>query len=234
MKINLPNYLCTHFEVRANFAVSDAVGEPIGSAIQQTSNHDHVATRSGLLEATVGVFGSRFSAKGIQHRAIGNLAVGHKDEEHWLDVWLVNRVENAVPPPPRAIKPVSLMMDVIAATCEPAKAEINAMFEYYSALGWISKIAFPIPILLPSDSPGITHIESAEFSHRDDSGVHYKLIVYKDADENKILHSASFSSEVEWNNGSFRRSLNYARTISTRLMMAKEGAENGKSKADRR
>lgn len=70
MKINLPNYLCTHFEVRANFAVSDAVGESIRSAIQQTSNHDHVATRSGLLEATVGVFGSRFSAKGIQHRAI--------------------------------------------------------------------------------------------------------------------------------------------------------------------
>ena len=232
MKINLPNYLCIDFQIHSDFAVSRTIAAAIRSVVDQTSNHTHATTSSGVREATVGVFGSRFVSKGIRHRAIGNLAVGEKDGEPWVDIWLVNRADDSVPRPPRAIKPVSLMSAVISEKCQPARADNVALFRYDPAEGWDSKISLPMPMLLPSDPPGITHIESAEFSRRDDEGVQYRVIVDKDVDETKILHSVSFTSTIEWSNVSFRRSLNYARTISAQLVSLKQGGGHGTGTTD--
>ena len=222
MKLNLPNYECVDFEIRSDFAVSTAIENTLRSVIEQTSHHGHGVISSGVRDGTVGVFGSRFVAKGVSHRAIGNLLVGQKDGEYWVDVWLVNRVEDSVSRPPRTIKPVSLLLDVVAEVCRPAMAVNNANFEYDEAAGWISKVVLPTALLLPWDAPGLTHIESVELSHRDQDGVRYRVNVDRDVERNKIIHSVNFRSEIEWTNGSFRKSLNYARTLSAQLLTKKE------------
>ena len=219
MRLNLPNYECVQFEIRAEFRISSEIETTILSVIEQTSNHSHRAEEAGDYDSTVGIFGSKFVIGGIDHRAVANLSVERRGGEPWVDVWMMNRAEEAVSRPPRDIKPVSLMVDAITRTFGAESAECSAVFEYPESGGWSSKIAFPIPLIVPAETSGITHIESGEFSQRDGDGVRYRVAVRLDAERNVIVHTVRFRNDVDWTNSSFRKSLNYAKGVSSRLLV---------------
>lgn len=218
MRLNLPNSECVQFEIRADFGITSEIENALLPVIEQTSHHSHTAEETGDGDSKVGIFGSRFVIGGISHRAVGNLWIERKDDEPRVDVWMLNRVEEGVSRPPRTIKPVSLMMNAIAGAFGVISAECSAIFEYPQSRGWSSKIALPATLMVPSESSGITHIESAEFSQRDGDSVRYRVAVRVDAERSVIVHTVRYRKDVDWTNGSFRRSLNYAQAVSNRLL----------------
>ena len=219
MKLSLPNYECVQFEIRAEFEISSEIEATILPVIDQTSHHSHDDDETGDGYSTVGIFGSKFVVGGVSHRAVGNLLVERRGDDLRVDVWMMNRSEEGVTRPPRAIKPVALMMDAITKVFGAESAECSAVFEYPQSAGWASKIAFPVTLMVPAEGSGITHIESAEFSQRDDDGVHYRITVRVDAERNIIVHTVRFRTDVDWTNRSFRNSLSYAKGISGRLLV---------------
>lgn len=227
MRLNLPNYDCVEFEIRGDFAVPADTESELRSVVEQTSHHEHDLVSSGVADGTVGIFGSKFVIDGISHRALGNLLVGQKDGEPWANVWLVNSTEGSLSRPPRNIKSVSLLLSAMAKTSKPMSARCSAIFEYDPSEGWTSKIAFPIPLILPGDLSGVTHIETAEFSRRDNDGVRFRVAVSQDDQRNMLIHTVHFDADVDWSIGSFRKSLNYARTISRQLIVQEGDARDG-------
>ena len=187
--------------------------------IEQTSHHSHDADDTGDGYSMVGIFGSKFVIGGVSHRSLGNLLVERRGSEHWADVWMINRAEEAVSRPPRIIKPVTSMIDAMAGTFGTESAECSAVFEYPQSDGWASKIALPVALMVPAETSGITHIESAEFSQRDGYGVRHRVTVGLDAERHLIVHTVRFRTDVDWTNRSFRKSLTYAKGVSSKLLV---------------
>ena len=231
MRLNLPNSECVQFEIRAEFAVSGEVESAIFPIIEQTSHHSHDEEETGSDYSTVGIFGSRFVIGGVSHRAVGNLMLARREGEPRVDVWMMNRAERRVSRPPRTIKPVSMMMEAIAGQLGTESAECSVIFEYPQSVGWSSRIALPIPLILPADASGVTHIEAAEFSRRDSDGIRYRAAVRLDAERDIIVHTIRFQTDIDWTNRSFRNALNFAKGASTQLLVreAEGDTQNGSS-----
>ena len=220
MKLNLPNYGCTRFEFRADFAVPLDRRPAICAIMEQTATHVHDPVSAGDARTTVAVFGSKFVIAGINHRAVGNLSVTPGSDNIRVGVWmLLNKVANPLSLPPRSFKPVSVLTAAAAQMFEPASVDCNATFEYDLAKGYKSKIALPMPLFASGDPEGITHIESVEFSSRNDDDIRYRIFVRQDAGSGAIVHTVDFESTVGWSRSSIRGLLDNARTISTRLVI---------------
>ena len=220
MKLNLPNYGCIRFEFRADFDVPLDSYPAIHSVMKQTATHVHDSFSAGDAGTTVAVFGSKFVIAGINHRAVGNLSVTPRDDNLGVGVWmLLNKVDSSLSRPPRGFKPISVLTAALAQMFDPASVNCNATFGYDLAKGYKSKITFPMPLIIPGDPEGITHIESAEFSSRDDDDIRYRIFVRQDAASGIIVHTVDFESTVDWSRSSIRGLLDNARTISARLVV---------------
>ena len=223
MKLNLPNCQCARFEIRANFPISELDEETLQSLVAQTSHHDHDPTESGHSDSTVGIFGSRFVVEGSNLRSVANLGLERRDGRPWARVWLLNNMaDESLPRPPRWIKPVSLLMRAALESFAPTSAECSGVFEYHSLDGWKSKLVLPVPMIVQDSPHGITHIESAEFSNRDDDGVNYRIEVQHNEERDAIVHTVRYEYPLDWSRRSLRLSLQHGRAISGH-MMAREG-----------
>lgn len=220
MKLNLPNYSCTRFQVRADFAVSADRYPAIRTIMEQTENHTHDSRLPGEGDTSVAIFGSKFVIGGVNHRAVGNLSATQRNDSWGLGIWvLLNKAGNDLPRPPRNLKPISVLTAAAASTFDPASVACSATFEYDTAEGHRSSIALPIPLIVSGEHEGITHIESAEFSSRDENSIRYRISVRQSANFDTIVHTVDFESTIDWSRSSIRGLLDRARTISTRLLI---------------
>ena len=224
MRLNLPKHNCAGFEVRADFTVPLEKDAEISKVLTQTLTHQH-ETEDGDGERTVAIFGSKFTVSDITHRAAGNLSVARRDSEIAIAIRLLNnRAPASLGRPPRDIKPLSLLLTAAKQLFEPKEVNCTATFEYSPENGYTSRVAFPVPLAISENSPGITHIERAEFSSRDDGGLHYRVFVSPDAERDTITHMVRFESTIDWTPGSVRGLLSQARDLSGRLVIRRRGA----------
>ena len=94
-----------------------------------------------------------------------------------------------------------------------------ANFEYDLTEGFKSKISFPIPLILPGGTEEITHIEGAEFSHRENDDIQYRIRIASLENANLLDHRITFESNLELSQNSIRGLLDKARAISNRLLV---------------
>ena len=173
----------------------------------------------------VGIYGSRFRTGGLTYSAVANLVLTAADDEFDVTILMVNELaDESFPRPPRTVKPVTRLLGATAGFFPAATVECNATFRYAQADGWSSKINLPIPLVATGDSEGITHIETAVFSSRNDDGMQYRIAVNRDDDQDTIEHTVIFESGMDWTAGTFRGLLRKAQAISNRLM-ARQGEE---------
>ena len=219
MKLNLPNYGCIRFQIRADLAVSADRYPAVRAVMEQTENHTHDSRLPGGGDTSVAIFGSKFVIGGVNHRAVGNLSATQRNDDWSVGIWiLLNKAGNDLPRPPRGLKPISVLTAAAANTLDPASVACSATFEYDPAQGHRSRIALPIPLIAPGEHEGITHIESAEFSSRDADAVRYRISLRQSANSDTIVHTVDFESTIDWSRSSIRGLLDRARIISTRLI----------------
>ena len=129
------------------------------------------------------------------------------------------RASSNLPQPPRELRPVSLLIGEAARLFGPISVNCEAVFSYDKAHGFMSKISFPIPLIVQEEKVGLTHIESAQFSRRDNDTVQYNVRVVNSGLDNSFSHSVDFSSTVELNPETVRKLLGKARSISNQLLV---------------
>lgn len=220
MKLNLPNYGCIRFELEADFIAPLDFYAGIRSVMERTSTHVHAPASADDVETTVAIFGSKFVIDGVSHRAVGNLSTTTRNDGLGIGVWmLLNKVEGDLPRPPRSIKPISVLTKMAARMFDSTRVDCSAIFEHDLAGGYRSGIALPMPLIVPDHPDGITHIESAEFSRRDNDGIRYRISLRQAVDAGIIVHTVNFASEIDWSPRSIRGLLNQAGSISARLLV---------------
>lgn len=218
MRLNLPSYSCSRFELHADFDVPLSAGPAISSVMEQT--HNDVSTTG--TDTKTARFGSRLYIDGIIHRAFGQLSM--TPNEGRLDIGLImqlNEADSSLPAPPRRMKPVTALIAVAAQLFDPTDVSCESTFEYGTKQGHISKITLPIPLLAPANPDGITHIEAATFSNRTGDGIQYHITITQSDDTGLVIHIVEFESTTDWSRRSIRGLLNRARDISTQLLVPK-------------
>ena len=225
MRLDLAKHGCVHFGVRTELKADPGVTSGIRSMIEETEHRVPRRADDGANSTMVGIYGSRFRAGGLTYSAVANLVLTEAEDESDVTILMVNELaDESFPRPPRRVKPVSRLLGASAGFFPTATIECNATFRYPNEDGWSSKINLPIPLVAVGDSDGITHIETAVFSSRNNDGMQYRIAVNKDDDEDTIEHTVIFESGVDWSSGAFRGLLNKAKAISNRLIV-RQGEE---------
>ena len=125
--------------------------------------------------------------------------------------------------PPREIRPVSLLTDSASQLFGTISVNCYTTFEYDKTKGFRSKVSFPVPLVVQEEREGITHIESAQFSRRDNDEIDYRILVLDPEDSASFLHSIDFETTLAIDHNSIRGLLSRARAISTRLVVREGG-----------
>ena len=219
MRLNLPIYQCVQFGILGEFNVPLEKESDILSLMGRTHTH-------GVWdeEPRIAVFGSRTRNRGVLHRVRGRLTMTRNPEDLSIELMMSsNRVEN-LRPPPRQYRPVSQLVEESSNLFGPIEVNCNAVFDYDQKHGYRSKISFPVPLMMPEDAEGITHIESAQFSRRYNDELDYTIIVLNPEDSDSLMHSVTFKSILVLSRDSIKDLVDRARSISTRLLV-QEGAD---------
>ena len=217
MRLNLPNYHCVQFRLTSEFSISKDRDAEIEAFMDLTHTHD---PEPGEERGTrVALFGSRTRTKGITHQVQGRLTKTSVPTE--LDITLSVssiRVSDQLGPPPKSYRPVTLLVESAAEFFGPVEISCSAVFNYDSELGYRSKISLPMPLMLQGGQIGVTHLESIQFSRRDNDEVDYRVIVANRDEAELFVHSVDFESTVELSRNSVRGLIDKARKISNQLL----------------
>lgn len=215
MRLNLPNYHCVQFELFSHFSIPLDKEADVQLLMNQTRTRDSDQednTRAAL-------FVSKTSTRGVPHRVQGRLTMTRNPSD--LDLLLSvssSRLTADVGIPPRVYRPVSLLVNASTELFGPIEVTCHALFEYDRREGYRSKIVLPVPLIIPGEDSGVTHIESAQFSRRENDQIDYQIIVMESEDSESLTHAVSFTSTLELNTRSVRGLVNKARLISTRML----------------
>ena len=219
MRLNLPNVHCRDFNLESNFVVAKPTYEAIAQFMEKTLTHSHGPDNDHPEAMEVAVYGSTFTIEGTQYRARANLS----SVDHEEDVSIALRIVHDKTPTGftrfrRGVKPVSMLVDAAAHLFGPIELVCDVLFEYDESSQYRSSLSLPIPILAPLVPDGVTHIENAEFSRRDDTGIDYQILVLNSSHSGSLVHAVHFESINEVTRSSIRRSLSRAHSISSRLL----------------
>ena len=129
-----------------------------------------------------------------------------------------NRASADLGTPPSAFRPVSLLVNASTELFGAIEVSCQAVFEYDQREGYRSKLVLPVPLMIPEEDGGVTHIESVQFSRRDNDQVDYQIIVMESDDSESLAHAISFTSTVELSLRSVKGLVDKARLISTRML----------------
>lgn len=219
MRLNLARHHCVAFRINSEFRVAADRDENVQALMDRTTTRVHVHVGDDE-ESKNALFGSRYKSEEVTYQSLGLLSrimsdgVGH----YTLSI-TYNLASNELPRPPRRVRPVFLLLADAGHLFGELEVNCAARFEYDQTQGFRSKITFPVPLVLPEPSAGVTHIEGAEFSRRDDDGVQYRIQVGDLEDVDLVVHSVVFESTLELNPSSVRGLLEKARSISSRLLV---------------
>ena len=222
MRLNLPRYNCVHFSLSSEFTVSPDRDADIQTLMNQTHTHGPVGNGE---RTQVAFFGSRSKVSGVTHMVVARLAKMPQDNALNYSLTITSdRASDTLSSPPKEIRPVSRLIQSASRLLGTINVSFDTTFEYDHAKGFRSKISFPIPLMVQEEAAGITHIESAEFSRRDNDDIEYKVLVSTPEGSDSFLHFVDFRSAIELNPNSIRGLLDRARAVSTRLVV-QEGVD---------
>ena len=221
MRINLPNYNCRELDLESDFPVSKEVYSEIRQFMEQTSIHRHGPDDGYPEEMLVAVFGTAFRIDGTLYRARASLLSTEREN----DVIVGLRISYDRAPVdfsrfPRRVRSFQVLVDAASRLFGPIDFICDALFEYGEESGYRTGLPLPIPILAPVDPGGITHVENAEFSRRNDSGIEYRIVVLNTDGSRGLVHAVHFETAGELTRTSIRQSLNRAHQISKRLLVS--------------
>ncbi len=218
MRINLPNYHCTLFELTSEFSVSKDKNAEIDAFMNVTLTDDSEHAEED--DARIAYFGARTRNGGITHRVQGRLDKTLGSEELAIRLSILSTLaSNELRPPPREFKPVSFLVDSATELFGPVAVSCNAVFNYDLQSGFVSAISLPMPLIVQGGGDGFTHLESIQLSRRIDDEVNYRVIVAINYETNLLLHSVDFDSTIEWSQRSVRDLFRKARSISRQLLI---------------
>lgn len=217
MRLNLPNFHCIRFELFSDFSVPSDKDDDILRLMNQTHTHDVSEEAAG--NPVSALFGSRTRTGGVTHRVQGRLTRTPHLPDLGIRLFVSStRASDTLRPPPRGFKPVSRLVEASGELFGPIDVNCTAVFEYEQSQGYKSRISFPIPLMFQEEGNGITHIESAQFSRRDDDEIDYQVVVMNRDESDSIVHSVSFKSNCELSLASVKDLVTKARSISTQLV----------------
>ncbi len=222
MRINLARYNCTHFHIVSSFKVPKEEGAELRGSLQNMSTHTHEGPDGDWAV----FFGSKSQVEGITHQIIGSIHQTTNDQEDDDTVrfrFLIDRASEDLPRPPSGFRSVSKLIEVSPHLFGHLKASVRCIFEYDRSHEKLSRVQFPIPLIVPAAGDGVTHIESAQFSRRTSHGTEYKIAVTPPADDGAYVHSVRFETECQLNWKSIRNLLNRAKSISLNLFDFTQG-----------
>jgi hypothetical protein len=191
----------------------------IQALMDQTHTHD---PDEGIEEGghRTALFGSRTRTGGITHQVVGTLVLTPREGDLRVELSVSSvRSPGDLGPPPRSFRPVSVLVQATTALFGPIGVNCHAVFEYDQRQGYRSRVTFPFPVMFHEDIGGITHIEGAQFSRRDDNGIEYEIVVANREDSDGFVHSVSFDSNLELSINSIRGLVERSRSISTKLLI---------------
>ena len=188
--------------------------------MDQTATRFHGPADGDEEETKNALFGSRSKLGGITYQYLGLLSrTTSEDRVNYTFSITASPASDELPRPPRGVRPVSLPLQAAGKLFGHVEVNCVANFEYDLTQGFRSKISFPIPLILPGGTEEITHIEGAEFSHRANDNVQYRIRVAIHEDANLLDHWITFESNLELSQNSIRGLLDKARAISSRLLV---------------
>lgn len=220
MRLNLPNVHCREFSVESNFVVPKSTYEAIGQLMEGTLVHSHGPDDDYPEATVVAVFGSTFTVDGMLYRARANLSSSDRQDDVSVGLRIVHdKAPTGFARFQRGVKPVSMLVDAAAKLFGSIEFTCDALFDYDESSEYRSSLPLPIPLLAPEAPGGVTHIENAEFSRRDDTGIDYRILVLNSSDSSSVVHAVHFESVNEVTRRTIRQSLNRAHSISSRLLI---------------
>ena len=216
MRLNLPRHNCVSFSVFSEFTAPKEKGAEIRAFMERTLTRSDEDDDG---EVAAAFYGSISRAGGIPHRVSGTLTKlssydGGDDE---MSLTLVSERDEMIDQPPREMRSVNDVIEAASDLFGPIEASCTALFEYERERGFKSKIHFPLPMIVQDDG-GITHIESALFSRRNDDGIQYSIAVGNTDDGLGIAHSVDFKTTVSLDQDRIRALFNNVVSISSRLI----------------
>ena len=165
------------------------------------------------------VFLSRFAVGEMKEESAGFLFRAKNEDGINCRIQVMNRgIEGDPQRHSRHFKPVRFLMDSTSGLFGNLNVQCTATFEYYLSDDVKSRIAFPMPIILPDDD-GITHVEGADFSRRTSNGIEYSVFITSSEEDDTLSHVVHFNTEIKLNRDAIRGLRDRCRSISNRLLV---------------
>lgn len=215
MRLNLPRNNCVSFSVFSQFTPRAGKDAEIQAFMERTLTRSYEDDDGDILTA---FYGSVSQADGIAHMVSGTLTKRPYGDSGAVSLTLISKRDEEITPPPREMSSVNDLIEAASDLFGPIEVNCIASFEYERERGFSSKIHFPVPMIVQDDAYGITHMESALFSRRDDDGIRYWIAVLQSDDGEEITHLVNFETTVRLDQDQIRALFNNAVSISTRLV----------------
>lgn len=216
MRLNLPNHNCITFSMLSQFTAPKEKDAEIQAFMDRTLTKLDEDDDGGII--VTAVYGSVSRAGGVPHRVSAVLTKKSREDGVVMTLMAVSERDEEIEPPPREIRSVNYLIEAATDLFGPIDITCHALFEYERARGFKSKVRFPVPLIIQDAPDGITHIESAQFSQRDDDGVLYTIAVGDTDDGAGIAHSVDFESTVSLGHSQVRELFDSAISISMPLI----------------
>ena len=218
MRLDLIRHNCVHFYLTGEVEVTRAQMSEVQDFMSQTLVQ-HFDSADSPNDLQVAVFGTRSKMRDGIYSILGSLA--RSSDENDLIVRFAmayNIASDGFPSPPRSVRPVSVLVDNVSQLLGLFSVNCESVFEYRLSDGYNSKIQFPLPLLLPDATGGITHIESAEFSSRSDEGIRHKVSVVPHPEEDTVEHVINLDRDTPLNRTAIRTLFDENVLVSSRLV----------------
>ena len=220
MKLDLPRYKCTRFTLSCEGIAATTEDAAIQAFMGQTFTHFLGGLDNDSEDTRIAMFGSRRVIRGITHQVQAILARKEKDGNTTFDIGItIRKAPDVLSRPPREIKPISLFIEALPELFGCVDIEVSATFEYEDSDEKTSRFSFPMPLLVQAEGAGVTHIESAQFSRRENDEVKYNIAVVVPLDSRSFAHIVDFKSNSEINYTSIRKLFHESCSITTRFLI---------------
>ena len=193
---DLASASCLDFSLTSDLSSSGLLSDNIGKQIERRMLETaHVRSEGiGSLFASYGSSymkdDSIFVVAGTLRKVVANDVRFGVEIEHL-------RAPSNQPPPPADYKPISEMLEITSTLLGESAVNCQAQFGYELEDTLQSRIKLPSPMLLGGQNKdyGLTHIESAVFSRRENEGVEHTIEVIP-MDDDRILHIVAFRANI--------------------------------------
>ncbi len=216
MRLNLPNQNCIIFRMISQFTAPKEKDAEIQAFMDRTMTRQDEDDDGGII--VTAAYGSVSRSGGIAHRISAVLTKKSRENGVAMTLMAESERDEGIEPPPRGMRSVNYLIEAATDLFGPIDIACHALFEYERARGFKSRMRFPVPLIMPDDPNGVTHIESAQFSRRDADGIVYTIAAGEPNEGVGIAHSVDFEATVNLGHNQVRELFDSAASISMRLV----------------